>query len=136
MAKRASAKRSAPSLSSSEAVATVAVSDLDRARSFYEGTLGLEEVSSEGEEAVNYKTGKSQLLVYRSQLAGTNEATAATWVNSDVDGLVTELKSRGVSFERYDMPDVEHDGDVHVFGEMRAAWFKDPDGNILALVSQ
>jgi catechol 2,3-dioxygenase-like lactoylglutathione lyase family enzyme len=135
MAKRASAKKSVPSLGSSEAIATVAVTDLKKARKFYEGTLGLEEVSSEGEEAVNYRTGDSQLLVYRSEYAGTNEATAATWVNADVDGLVAELKSRGVSFERYDMPDAEHEGDVHVFGEMRAAWFKDPDGNILAIVS-
>lgn len=136
MAKRASAKKSVPSLASSEAIATVAVSDLQKARRFYEGTLGLEEVSSEGEEAVNYKTGGTQLLVYRSEYAGSNEATAATWVNSDVDGVVEELKSRGVSFERYDMPDAEHEGDVHVFGDMRAAWFKDPDGNILAVVSQ
>ena len=136
MAKRASVKKAVPSLANSEAIATVAVSDLERAREFYEGTLGLEELSSDGEEAVNYKTGSSQLLVYRSDYAGSNEATAATWVNPDVDGVVADLKSRGVSFERYDMPDAEHDGDVHVFGEMRAAWFKDPDGNILAVVSE
>ena len=56
-------------------------------------------------------------------------------MNGDLDRAVRDLKARGIAFERYEFPDVKHDGDVHVMGDTRAAWFKDPDGNILALVS-
>ena len=65
----------------------------------------------------------------------TNQATAATWeVDDELEGVVESLKSKGVTFEHYDMPGVTRDGDVHVTGKSRAAWFKDPDGNILAVV--
>lgn len=84
-----------------------------------------------------YKTGDSQVLIYRSQYAGTNKATAATWpVGDDVEREVQSLKSKGVSFEHYDMPGTTVKGDVHVMGDMKSAWFKDPDGNILAMVSR
>jgi hypothetical protein len=53
----------------------------------------------------------------------------------DVDGTVRDLKAKGVTFERYDLPAMTHEGDVHVAGHLRAAWFKDPDGNILSLVN-
>ena len=137
MARRASAKAKAgATLGEIAPTATCAVKNLKKARKFYEETLGLKPASGENEEAVNYTTGDSQLLVYESRYAGTNKATAATWATDDVDGLVGVLKARGVSFERYDMPDVEHDGDIHVFGDFRAAWFKDPDGNIHAIISR
>jgi streptogramin lyase len=74
--------------------------------------------------------------VYESKYAGTNEATAATWAVDDVDGAVRTLKEKGVSFEHYDLPDTTCRGDVHVSGEMKAAWFEDPDGDILAVVSR
>jgi catechol 2,3-dioxygenase-like lactoylglutathione lyase family enzyme len=123
-------------LGTQEAIATIAVKDLDGARRFYEGTLGLSLANGENGEALMYKTGLSRLLVYKSEFAGTNQATAATWSVDDVDGAVRELKARGVRFERYDFPDVKHEGDVHVFGSMRAAWFKDPEANIHSLVSR
>src|SRR5262249_813650 len=69
------------------------------------------------------QTGQTRLLVYKSQFAGTNQATAATWSVGDVDGTVKDLKARGVRFERYDFPDAKHEGDVHVMGHTRAAWF-------------
>jgi predicted lactoylglutathione lyase len=50
--------------------------------------------------------------------------------------MVEQLKAKGVTFEHYDMPGVELQGDVHVMGDMHAAWFKDPDGNILNIVNQ
>jgi hypothetical protein len=50
--------------------------------------------------------------------------------------MVASLKSKGVRFERYDMPGAKMEGDVHVFGDMRVAWFKDPDGNILNLINR
>jgi len=68
--------------------------------------------------------------------ASSNQATAATWFVDDVDQIVKDLKAKGVVFEHYDMPETTRKGDVHVAGSMRAAWFKDPDGNILARISQ
>ena len=123
-------------LGTRDVVATIAVRDLAAARRWYEEKLGLAPVSTEGEEAVNYRAGDSKLLVYRSQFAGTNKATAATWtIDGDLDAEVRALKAKGITFEHYNFPDVRHEGDVHVMGDMRAAWFQDPDGNILALVS-
>jgi catechol 2,3-dioxygenase-like lactoylglutathione lyase family enzyme len=123
-------------LSKKDAFANVAVKDLERARKFYEGTLGLEKVDEEGDEVIAFKSGQSTLLVYRSDHAGTNKATAVTWtVGPDVEREVRDLKAKGVKFEHYDMPGAKHEGDVHVFGDMKVAWFKDPDGNILNIVS-
>ena len=116
--------------------ATLAVSDLNRARRFYEQTLGLEP-ADENPGAVTYRVGPSILVVYPSDYAGTNQATGATWaVGEDFDAVVEDLRDKGVSFEQYDLPDTTREGDIHVMGEMRAAWFKDPDGNILSLVNQ
>jgi catechol 2,3-dioxygenase-like lactoylglutathione lyase family enzyme len=116
-------------------MATIAVKNLKSARKFYEGALGFKAVHTEGDQAVAYKSGKSQLLVYQSQFAGTNKATAATWIVKDVEGLVKELKGKGIAFEHYDFPGMTRKGDLHVAGTHKNAWFKDPDGNILALVS-
>lgn len=119
------------------AVANVAVRDLGRARAFYEKTLGLSEVEHLGDEVSVLKSGDTVINVYRSDYAGTNKATSVTWAVGDrIDGLVDELRSKGVAFEHYDMPDVRLEGDVHVFGDLRVAWFKDPDGNILNLINQ
>jgi hypothetical protein len=74
--------------------------------------------------------------VYRSRFAGTNKATALTWTVDDVEDVVRTLKGKGVKFEHYDMPGMKHDGDVHVAGELKVAWFKDPDGNILSVVNR
>lgn len=123
-------------LNAKDAVATVAVTDLDRARSFYGEVLGLKAGKEEmPEEVATFRSGGSEILLYKSDFAGTNQATAVTWTVDNVDNEVETLKSRGVQFEHYDFPDVKLDGDVHVFGNVRNAWFKDPDGNILSLVS-
>ena len=121
-------------LGNSTAIATIAVKDVQRAKKFYEDTLGLKPLESEQPEVVNYKTGNSKVLVYKSQFAGTNKATAATWELADVESTVRKLKSKGVAFEHYNFPGMTLKGDVHVAEGMKAAWFKDPDGNILALV--
>jgi catechol 2,3-dioxygenase-like lactoylglutathione lyase family enzyme len=125
-------------LGDAQVVATIAVKDLEAAKHFYGDTLGLEPVQgSDGEGGVVYRSGNSTVLVYESQYAGTNQATAATWVvGEDLDGVVRVLKQRGVSFEHYDLPETEREGDVHVAGDMRLAWFKDPDGNILGIANQ
>ena len=123
-------------LRDTDAVANLAVRDLTKAKSFYEGTLGLEPVSAQGDELIVYRSGKTTLNVYRSKEAGTNRATAVTWdVGNDVNGVVEALKAKGVRFEHYDMPGLKLEGDVHVGYGMKVAWFKDPDGNILNLVS-
>jgi catechol 2,3-dioxygenase-like lactoylglutathione lyase family enzyme len=119
-----------------DAMATVAVKNLAAAAQFYEGKLGLKKVGGGEMQVLIYQSGKSTLLVYESQFAGTNKATAVTWSVDDVDGTVRVLKEKGIAFERYDFPDVKHEGDVHVFGKIRNAWLKDPDGNILSIVSR
>jgi catechol 2,3-dioxygenase-like lactoylglutathione lyase family enzyme len=123
-------------LSNTEAIAMVAVKDLKKAAAFYENTLGLKAKAREGDELISYATGSTVLNVYRSEFAGTNKATAASWVVGDrVDAIVDTLRSKGVAFEHYDLPGLKREGDVHVGQGMRVAWFKDPDGNILNIVS-
>lgn len=124
-------------LGNNEAIATIAVTDIAAATRFYEGALGLSRLPT-GEQGVQmFKSGSSRLLVYESQYAGTNEATAATWtVGDDLEEIVQALKAKGVRFEHYELPGTTRKGDVHVAGTTRVAWCKDPDGNILALVSQ
>jgi len=123
-------------LGKNNAVANLAVRDLDRAKEFYTGTLGLIEVDNEGDELVVLKSGDSVLNVYRSEYAGTNEATAVTWAVDDIDAEVAALKGKGIFFEHYDMPGLSLEGDVHVGEGMKVAWFKDPDGNILNIVEE
>lgn len=121
-------------LSSATILATIAVSDIDRAKEFYGGSLGLKQ-TQETMGVVTYISGNGKLLVYPAQTAGTNQATSATWQVDDVASIVEELKAKGISFEHYDVPGASHEGDVHVMGPVKAAWFKDPDGNTLSIVS-
>ena len=124
-------------LGKADATPMIAVSDLDRARTFYQEKLGLKTKDEWGGEGVTLKSGDTLINVYRSEFAGTNKATAVTWAMGDAfDRTVDALKAKGVRFERYDMPGAKMDGDVHVFGDVRVAWFKDPDGNLLNLVNR
>jgi catechol 2,3-dioxygenase-like lactoylglutathione lyase family enzyme len=123
-------------LSEKECLATIAVKDLNAARRFYEGTLGLKPIADQGGEVITYKTGNSKLLIYHSQYAGSNKATAANWiVGPDIEAIVRDLKAKGVAFEHYDLPGLKRDGDIHSAGNFKTVWFKDPDGNILSLVT-
>jgi catechol 2,3-dioxygenase-like lactoylglutathione lyase family enzyme len=124
-------------LGNKDALANVAVKDLEVAKKFYEKTLGLKQLAAEGQEAIIFKSGNSRIVVYRSQFAGSNQATAITWmVGENVEDIVSALKEKGVSFEHYDMPGIKRERDLHVAGDMKVAWFKDPDGNILNIVSR
>ena len=119
-----------------DVAATLAVTDIDAARSFYEETLGLEPVL-EFPDSVVYSAGNSRVMVYRSDFAGTNRATGATWaVGDELESIVQDLGTKGVSFEHYDLPDTTRDGDIHEMGGMRGVWFKDLDGNIIGLINQ
>lgn len=122
-------------LGRTDAVPMIAVKDLGRARSFYEGKLGLKTKDEWGGEGATLKSGDTQVNIYRSEFAGTNKATTLTFDVDDIDKEVSELKDKGIFFEHYDLPGLKQQGDIYV-GEdgFKAAWFKDPDGNILGLV--
>ena len=115
--------------------AIVAVSDLERARTFYEDTLGLTRSPGEEEKGVlGFRTGDTGLIVYQSDYAGTNGANAVVWqMKGDLVETVNHLRAKGVTFERYDFPGMEWRDGVHEAGPVKLAWFKDPDGNILHL---
>ena len=124
-------------LANTNAIANVAVKDPETARRFYTDTLGLQAVASEGDEVIVFKSGNSTLNVYRSKYAGTNKATAVTWaVGNELEKVVSSLKDKGVKFEHYDMPGLKIHGDIHDGGDMKVAWFKDPDGNILNVIDK
>jgi catechol 2,3-dioxygenase-like lactoylglutathione lyase family enzyme len=122
-------------LSECRVEATMAVSDLDRARRFYEQQLGLVPGEQE-DEAVRYACGQgTRIFVYVSpENAGRSTATLAGWFVDDLDQIMDELASSGVVFEQYDQPGLKTD-ERGVFdgGPFRAAWIKDPDGNTMAL---
>src|SRR5687768_3630069 len=115
------------------AMATIAVKDVEAARKFYEGQLGLDPAASEPGMLV-VRSGDSTVLIYQSDNAGTNKATSATWnVSGNIEELVQGLRARGVPFLHYDMPGMTRRGDIHVSGDRKVAWCQDPDGNILCL---
>jgi catechol 2,3-dioxygenase-like lactoylglutathione lyase family enzyme len=124
-------------LGDKDAIATAAVKDIETARRFYEDKLGLAPLRPESHGVITYKTGGSSLVVYTSQFAGTNQATTVTWsVGKDFDAILQSLQSKGVTFEHYDgLPGLTREGDVHRSGDLKLAWFKDPDGNIHHLIS-
>ena len=121
-------------LNDSKVTANVPAADLDRARSFYADKLGLTPVQ-EGEGGLVYATaGGTSFFIYQTEFAGQAGHTIAQWHVADIDGEVRELKDKGVTFERYDMPGLTWDGDIATIPEMgRAAWFKDSEDNILCI---
>jgi len=123
-------------LGKADATPMLAVKDLDRARKFYEGTLGLKEVDAFG-EGFMLKSGDTKLSVYRSEFAGTNQATALTFDVDDIEKEVRDLKDKGIFFEKYDLEGLTPKGDIFEGeGGFKTAWFKDPDGNILSLIEE
>ena len=116
-------------------ITNIAVKDLKIARKFYEDVLGLKVLGVEGEEVITFQSGDSMIFVYRSEYAGTNKATTASWQMNDIEGTVQSLKSKNITFEHYQLPCLKIQGDIHLAGDMKVAWFKDPDGNILSLVN-
>jgi len=108
--------------------------DMARARRFYEQTLGLK-AKQEINGGVVYEFAKgTACFLYPTPNAGTSKASQAFWAVSDVAQEVAELKKRGVQFEHYDAPEMKREGDIHTGGVARAAWFKDSEGNTLAII--
>ena len=120
-------------LAKAEAMPMIGVKDIDRARKFYEDTLGLETKDAMGGEVLEVKIGDKVINVYRSEFAGSSKTTALTFAVDDIEAEVRELKDKGIFFEQYDMPGLEKRGDLYVAEGMKTTWFKDPDGNILSL---
>ena len=123
-------------LADNDAITMIAVKDLERARKFYEGILGLRPAAPPDSQVQVYQSGNTRIAVYVSQFAGTNQATTVTWDVDDVEGTVRDLKAQGVGFQHYDMPNTTRQGDIHVSGPIKNAWFKDPDGNILSVMNR
>ncbi len=124
-------------LADNDAIATVAVKDLSIARAFYGVALGLaEQPDSDNPQVITYASGNSKLGVYASQFAGTNKATSVTWAVGELEPIVEMLRAKGVTFEHYDLPQLTLRGDIHVAADgFQVVWFKDPDGNILSILS-
>ncbi|HKU92415.1 MAG TPA: VOC family protein [Sphingomicrobium sp.] len=120
-------------LGKADATPMIAVKDLDRARKFYEDTLGLKADDDWG-EGFTLKSGDTLVNVYRSEFAGTNKATALNFEVDDAEKEAGELREKGIFFEKYELPGLEPQGDLYVGeGGFKTAWFKDPDGNILSI---
>lgn len=127
-------------LSALTPAATLPTTDMGRAEKFYEDTLGLtKETGREDPGGVFYKCGGGQLFVYQSQFAGTNKATAVTFMTEDdkqFDSTVDSLRKKGVHFMTFEYEGMSWDNDVATATtdggrSMRAVWFSDPDGNII-----
>jgi catechol 2,3-dioxygenase-like lactoylglutathione lyase family enzyme len=118
--------------------ATVPVSDMARAKEFYEGQLGLSGGTERGDGGVSYDCDAgTRLHVFPSpENAGKSGGTLAAFQTDDVDGLVDELASSGVSFEQYDTGEIKtNEKGIAELGDVKGAWFKDPDGNTLAIAN-
>jgi catechol 2,3-dioxygenase-like lactoylglutathione lyase family enzyme len=110
----------------------IPASDLQRAIRFYRGTLGLK-ASTEAEEGVRFDCGGTQLFVYPTRSAGQAAHTLAAWRVTDLDAEMAALRTRGVTFEEYDLPGLKTVDGVAEWGGLRGAWFKDSEGNILGV---
>ena len=114
--------------------AIVAVSDIARSKKFYRDILGLEIIDDSMGQVLVFRTGDTSLVVYASEEAGTNRANAVVWdVGDEIETITATLKNKGVTFEHYEFDGTRLEGDIHVSGNMKMVWFKDPDGNILHL---
>jgi predicted enzyme related to lactoylglutathione lyase len=121
-------------LEKSSVTANIPAADLARARQFYADKLGLTPSQELEGVLLVYRTSGSEFSVYETEYAGQSGHTIAQWHVDDVDAEVRQLKDKGVTFEHYDLPGVEWDGDVASIGSMgKAAWFRDSENNILCL---
>ena len=123
-------------LNDSKIVAVIAVSDFAKAKEFYESKLGLTGGEDMGDGAVLYRGSEGTAVhVYSTPHASPSEASRAGWEVDDLDATVDELTSNGVSFEQYDELKTNEKG-IAELGAIRAAWCKDPDGNVLGFLQE
>ena len=112
----------------------IPASDIARAREFYERKVGLVAKQKIAGGVVYECAAGSWIFLYQSVGAGTSQASQAFWQVKDVDAEVAELRARGVEFEEYDLPGCKTVNGIFTGGGSRAAWFKDSEGNIMALI--
>ena len=112
--------------------AYIPATDIARARKFYETILGLRP-KEEFAGGVIYECGGAEVFMYPTSNAGTSKASQAFWQVDDVEAEVADLKARGVKFEEYDWPGVTIKNSIATGGGAKTAWFKDTEGNILAV---
>ena len=114
--------------------AYIPVKDLARARQFYEGKVGLKPKEETAGGVVYEFAGNTACFMYPTPNAGTSSASQAFWEVEDLAREMAELKGRGVQFEEYDVPGTKTENGIATGGGARAAWFKDSEGNIMALI--
>ena len=119
-------------LSSAPIRAYIPATDIHRARKFYEQTVGLVP-KQEYAGGVIYECGGTDVFMYPTPNAGTSKASQAFWQVNDVEAEVADLKSRGVVFEEYNWPGITMKNSIVTAGGAKTAWFKDTEGNILAI---
>jgi len=113
--------------------ANIPVRNVEDARRFYEGILGATPVRVQEAEII-YRAGNTRFGIYQTEAAGRAEHTLGTFSGvEDIEATVSELRSRGVTFQEYDLPGFKTVDGIAQFGPERVAWFKDPDGNILSI---
>jgi catechol 2,3-dioxygenase-like lactoylglutathione lyase family enzyme len=124
-------------LSDARIMAIVPTTDIARAKAFYGETLGLRASSlpTPGAQVIYECGGRTLLEIYERPTAGDAPHTLASWEVSDVKAAVAQLRSRGVRFEEYDLPEVKTEDGISTTGSLREAWFHDPDGNTLRIHS-
>ena len=114
--------------------AYIPAQNLERARRFYEGKLGFK-AAQETAGGVVYEFAKgTACFLYPTPNAGTSKASQAFWQVEDIEEEVAELEKRGVKFEDYDMPGMSRANHIFADGDAKAAWFRDSEGNIMALI--
>jgi len=114
---------------------TLPAVDLDRARKFYEGTLGLKVSRTDPSPGVLYEGGNGARLYVYQRAATKADHTAATFIVPDVEAEVAGLKAKGVKFQDIDTPGIKTMDGIATMGDMKAAWFNDTEGNILAITN-
>ncbi|PZG01885.1 VOC family protein [Micromonospora deserti] len=119
-------------LTDAPAQAAIPASDIERAKRFYRDTLGLT-ISRESGDAVHFESGGTQFFIYPTSNAGQAPHTLAAWIVADLDAEMADLQGRGVTFEEYDLPGLKTVNGVAELATLRGAWFKDSEGNILAV---
>ena len=116
--------------------ATIPAADFDRAKAWYRDKIGLEP-DDDSPGGASYTCGQgTRFFLYPSEFAGTGKQTVLGWDTTDLDSDMDELRGRGVTFEEYDLPGLKTENGVADFGEGRGCWFKDSEGNTLALTER
>jgi catechol 2,3-dioxygenase-like lactoylglutathione lyase family enzyme len=115
--------------------ATIPATDMARARVFYADTLGLK-VVEENPEGIEFESGGVRFGIFPTRATAGSGATVATWEVQDLEAEVSELQSRGVQFDEYDLPDFKTVNGIAEIEGFRGSWFKDTEGNVLSLVQR